>query len=213
MSQEIPNLAAELSGSALLLDHRDGDHGKTGFHQVYRVEANAVPVIAAMFARYGFFLEMLTCLDQRQVDSRMRLVYTFNRFDRADRRLLHADVAPPAPWAGPPPPKAKGAKAQDEAAPPTADHDSNSGDPELPAQGQSIAGVFPAADWYEREVYDMFGVRFAGHPDLKRILLPDDADFHALLKDFGRMEDAASDADAKDAAAGTKGDAGESKHA
>lgn len=60
----------------------------------------------------------------------------------------------------------------------------------------SIAGVTKAADWNEREVFDMYGVRFDGHPDLKRILLPEDADFHALLKDFGRMEDAPPPPDA-----------------
>jgi len=58
-------------------------------------------------------------------------------------------------------------------------------------EAPSIVAVTPAADWMEREVYDMFGVRFAGHPNLKRLLLPEDADFHALLKDFGRIEDAA----------------------
>jgi NADH-quinone oxidoreductase subunit C len=53
------------------------------------------------------------------------------------------------------------------------------------AQAPTISHVYPGADWYEREVYDLFGIKFAGHPDLKRILLPDDADFHPLLKDFG----------------------------
>jgi NADH-quinone oxidoreductase subunit C len=53
------------------------------------------------------------------------------------------------------------------------------------AQAPTISHVYPGANWYEREVYDLFGIKFAGHPDLKRILLPDDADFHPLLKDFG----------------------------
>ena len=53
------------------------------------------------------------------------------------------------------------------------------------AQAPTISQVYPAADWYEREVYDLFGIKFAGHPNLKRILLPEDADLHPLLKDFG----------------------------
>ncbi len=52
--------------------------------------------------------------------------------------------------------------------------------PELP----SIANVYPGANWHEREAYDFFGIRFQGHPDLTRILLPEDADFYPLLKDF-----------------------------
>ena len=56
------------------------------------------------------------------------------------------------------------------------------------AQAPTISQVYPAADWYEREVYDLFGIKFAGHPNLKRLLLPEDADFHPLLKDFGEAE-------------------------
>ena len=48
----------------------------------------------------------------------------------------------------------------------------------------SLAGLWKSADWNEREAYDMFGIRFEGHPDLRRILMPDDYTDFPLRKEF-----------------------------
>ena len=48
----------------------------------------------------------------------------------------------------------------------------------------TVITVWKTANWHERETYDMFGVIFDGHPDLRRILLPSDFDGHALRKDY-----------------------------
>ena len=51
-------------------------------------------------------------------------------------------------------------------------------------EADSVVLVWSGADWCEREIYDLFGVRFRGHPDLRRLLLPDEYEGHPLRKEF-----------------------------
>lgn len=48
----------------------------------------------------------------------------------------------------------------------------------------SVSGIYGSANWYEREVFDMYGLRFANHPNLERLLMPEGSTWHPLRKEF-----------------------------
>jgi len=54
------------------------------------------------------------------------------------------------------------------------------GDPSI----ESVMGLWPSANFFEREVFDLFGVRFVGHPNMRRIMMPEDWEGHPLRKDY-----------------------------
>lgn len=60
--------------------------------------------------------------------------------------------------------------------------------PKTDAQIQSVESVWKSANWHEREAFDLFGIVFRDHPDLRRILLPDDWEGHPLRKDYKVQE-------------------------
>lgn len=66
------------------------------------------------------------------------------------------------------------------------EHDRNCS--ELPVF-HSVSGIWHTAEWHEREAYDLVGIRFEGHPDMRRILLPDDWEGYPLRKDYQAAEE------------------------
>ena len=68
-----------------------------------------------------------------------------------------------------------------------ADVDSSTGVDESDCNIDSVTSIWATANWHERETYDMYGIKFNNHPDLRRLYLPEEFEYHPLRKDFPLM--------------------------
>lgn len=109
---------------------------------------------------YVDYLECLSGVDEGPTANRIGVVYHLMSITRGHRLVLKCFVQ----------------------------RDSVGGNPKGLPEIPSIARVWRAADWHEREAYDLVGIWFHGHPDLRRILMPEDWEGHPLRKDYVNPE-------------------------
>lgn len=189
----IKNALSGLNGAEV----RESDYAGRGFHLSVSVAPEQVTAAAEIMDRAGFFIEAVTGVDW--LGEKAALVQEAAKAakakaDAAAKAAAEAGAGEAAPSALAPAPE------EAPAAPPGEDefevvYDFNHyqelcrvairarvprSNPELP----TISAIYPGANWHERETHDFFGIRFAGHPDLSPLLLPEDADFHPLRKDY-----------------------------
>lgn len=175
MLGELKNDFATLETVAIIAT----DYRVKGYHLDVEVGPEQVEAAAELLDRCGFFLEAVTGVDwlgKTPVGNQVAIV------GEPVAAVADGAVAPPAP--------AKSGEQMEVV------YDFNRTDgqlcrvvvrcrlpratPEIP----TISRIIPGANWHERETHDFFGIIFTGHPDLSPLLLPEDADFHPLLKDF-----------------------------
>lgn len=152
------------------------DFAARGFHLEIQVTPENLTGVVDVLDREGFFIEAITGVDL--------LTFAPPPKPAPKKTAAEGEENPPAP----PPPEPVAPQME-------AVYDFNHFDelcrvtirvriprdtPEIP----TISSIFPGADWHERETHDFFGIQFIGHPYLEPLLLPEDADFHPLLKDF-----------------------------
>ncbi len=151
------------------------DYPARGYHLDIQVEPGQLVAAVETLDKEGFFIEAITGVD----------LLTFDKAKKKPVKKKTDNEAPAEEETPPPPPPPQMEVVYDfnhveELCRVTVRVRLLRQNPEVP----TISGIYPGADWHERETHDFFGIKFTGHPYLVPLLLPEDADFHPLLKDF-----------------------------
>ncbi len=181
------------------LEVKDTDYQAKGYHLDVAVDPDQVVQCAEVMTELGFFLEAITGVDwfgqiaAAKEAKEKAAALAAKKYEAAKAKAEEAGEEPPAPPEPAAEPEAEDAPTEDPLEV-VYDYNITSGElcrvvvrckmprsnPEVP----TISAVCSGANWHERETHDFFGIKFIGHPDLSPLLLPEDADFHPLLKDF-----------------------------
>ena len=170
-----------LQNTVKLDEFTEKDIKKHGVLYEAVVPASKIREVAKEFLSRDYFLESLTAVDFSEC---FELVYHFNHWSPAKRSCVKVLV--PKRHSEPfdrHPERSEGSQGKLREESQKRDPSASSS-PQDDAIAPSIASIYKSANWYEREVFDMFGVRFDGHPHLTRILLPESSTIHPLLKSF-----------------------------
>jgi len=182
--------------SSLALKVEECDYAARGYHLNVTIPPEQVVAAAEILDRENFFLEAVTGVDW--LGEQEALAKEAAKAAAAAKKAA-AEAAKKAAESGEPPPEQPVAPAATPAEPVEDSfevvYDFNhypqlcrvvirTRVPRHTPQLPTISQVYPGANWHERETHDFFGIVFEGHPDLSPFLLPEDADFHPLRKDY-----------------------------
>ena len=172
---------------------RAADHAAVGYDLDVALPESSLLAAVGIMDGAGYFLEGMTGVDWLGECEALRKEAEAKAKKAAEAAAANAEDAPDASEAAPPETLVKESIPQEDELEVVYDFNLYSArhrvclrvrTPRSNPQIHTIAEIYPIAHWHEREIHEFFGIVFIGHPYLIPLLLPEDAEYHPLLKDY-----------------------------